>query len=290
MSILTFIIHLFKTLFSAAHNIFPSDNQGVIPGQREEDYKAGTLPYSEVLPSGDWRPFCPDGERQSSRYADTQGCVSFSNNNAAEIQLKQQGISINFSDRFLAKMSGTTRVGNYQYTVEDTARKVGRVLESDYPTPEDFTWDSYYAPIPLEIQKKAAIFEEGYEWLPTDAASLKYHLKQAPIQITIPGDNPYHAVVLVAIENGLFYYFDSYAPYIKTMSTRPASAMKIIIKAKSMNPFAQLLNLDGTVGVFIKGDVPETLVAIAKTYGVAMPLKTDGTPDWDQFPKAQPVA
>ena len=128
--------------------------------------------------------------------------------------------------------AGHTRQGNYLNIVADTARKNGLVSEAAWPAPENFTWETYYSEIPQEVKdraKKEFPFTIAYEWIPTDKASLLAHLQHAPIQITIPGKNPNHAVVLVAIVDNLYYYYDSYAPHLKTMSTPPASALKIVL-------------------------------------------------------------
>jgi len=200
-------------------NEFPDKNLGLIEEIRPTDFLAGTLPYKIVLPSGNWRPFLPPGEPQYSQVADSRGCVTFSNNNLVEIQLKQQGFTENFSDRYLAKTSNTTLQGNTFGIVEDAARKFGRVKEDEWPIPATFTWDAFYSDIPQEVKDKAVFFDEAYEFIGTDVASLTYHLKQAPIQIAIPLPHPNHAVVLVALEGTTAFYFDSYpgsTNYLKT--------------------------------------------------------------------------
>src|ERR1044071_1097623 len=191
------------------------------------------MPYEVVLQSGDWRPFLPVGEHQYSHNVDTMACVSFSCDNDLEIQRKQQGVDVNYSDRFLAKMSGTTQQGNYLDKVADTARTIGLVKEEEWPSNDDYTWDSYYASIPQDVLNKAEKQNIAYEGIPTDKASLLYHLKQCPIQITLPAPHPNHAVVLVAIEGNTAYYFDSYpgtTNYLKTIDVSLISyALKIVL-------------------------------------------------------------
>src|SRR5688572_17774217 len=105
----------------------PNKNLGVLVGIRETDYVAGTIPYEVRVPLGDWRPYVPKEERQYSDNVETNGCVSFSMNNLLEMQHKQQtGQEVNFSDRALAKMSGTNPdQGNYLYKVADEVRNSG---------------------------------------------------------------------------------------------------------------------------------------------------------------------
>jgi hypothetical protein len=228
------IIKLVRSFFSkpVPHNSFPTDNQGVLEGVSPTDFVAGAIPFEERNPSADWRPYLPDGELQRSANADGMHCVSSSNTNSSEIQIKQMSNQVwNFSERFLAKMSNTTRQGNWLNVVAETVRKNGLVSEASWPTPKDFTWESFYTEIPDEVKARAKAefpFSIAYEWVPSDKASLLYHLQHAPLQITIPGQNPVHAVVLVAIVGDLYYYYDSYAPFLKSMSTPPASAMKIV--------------------------------------------------------------
>jgi len=254
-------------------NDFPKTNLGVLEGKRDSDFIAGILPYQVVLPNYDWRPHCPDGEPQFSNKADCMGCVSFSNNNSAEVQLKQQGLSYNFSDRWLAKTSGTTPDGNYLYKVADVGRNIGRVLEADYPPPTDWTWDTYYSEIPASVNSKVIQFDEAYEWIPTDATSLIYHLKQAPIQITIPAPHPNHAVLLVYVDGNTAYYYDSYPPYLKTMDVSLiSSALKILVKPKFMNK-AKVIKSKTSPTVYICYPVPDMdfLNKNADLQGISVP-------------------
>ncbi len=220
-------------------NDFPKDNTGLLEGIRPSDWLAGSIPYEVRQSDGDWRGFLPVEEHQYSENTDTMACVSFSANNSMEIQYKQQtGSDINFSDRFLAKMSGTTPQGNYLNKVADTIRNIGLVLENEWPAPAHYTWDSYYAPIPQEVINKAQKLDIAYEWVPADPTSLKYHLKHAPIQITIPLPYPNHAVVLVHLDGNTAYYFDTYAPYLKTMDvSKIQSALKIVLKGQTMSEY-----------------------------------------------------
>lgn len=204
-------------------NDFPKQNTGVIEGARPSDYVAGSLPYEVRLETGDWRPYLVTEEHQYSDNIDTMACVSFSLNNSLEIQTKfLTGQETNFSDRFLAKLSGTTPEGNYLWKVADTARN-GLVTEDLWPAPANYTWNTYYTDIPQDVISKAQKLDISYEWIPTDAASLKHHLKQAPIQIVIPLPYPNHAVVLVHLDGNTAYYFDTYPQYLKTMDVSKIS-------------------------------------------------------------------
>jgi len=110
-------------------------NFGVLLGEKIGDYHAdfagGALPFVSNVSDGAWKPWLPDGERQSSDNGDSMSCVTFGEINGIETQEKKQtGVQPNYSDRWIAKMSNTTPEGNYLTVVADTIRKYGLVLES----------------------------------------------------------------------------------------------------------------------------------------------------------------
>jgi len=56
-----------------------------------------------------------------------------------------------------------------------------------------------------------------------------------------------------------------------------------VMETKEMaNPFVELINNKGKVGVITYIDVPENLVYESKKYGIDLPKKTDGSIDWDK--------
>lgn len=253
----------------------PKQNTGLIEGSGIPGlWIAGTIPYEVRLQSGDWRPFLVQEEKQYSDNVDTMGCVSFSLNNDLEIQNKFLGVDVNYSDRFLAKISGTTTNGNYLDAVAYFAKNVGLVNESEWPAPPNYNWASYYAEIPQDVKNKAVKQNIAYEAVPTDTASLLYHLKQCPLQITIPKPQPNHAVVLVHVEGDTAYYFDTYAPYLKTINVNRISyALKIVLKGNPM----EIVQIDNGPGLAIKNyegkylpisTSPEMYPAIEKALGL----------------------
>jgi hypothetical protein len=241
----------------------PQQNTGVLLGSGTKNlWVGGTIPHEVRLESGDWRPYLPVGEKQKDP-TETQACVTFSCLNVLEIQTKQQtGTEANWSDRFIAKLSGTTPQGNYLDKVADTVRQLGVVNEADWPKPPNYTWNTYYADIPQDVINKASKLNIAYESIVASEGELRYHLKQAPIQIIITNTNPRHAVTLLHVENGTAYYFDHYSPFIRTTSVSNIYnyALKIVLtmnnnftiykngseyqlahKAKSEEGFAQQL-------------------------------------------------
>jgi len=254
-------------------------NRGVIIETKITDFIAGVLPYQVVNPLGDWSGFEPRGENQFSNHQDSMACVTFSALNCIETQYKfLTGKEINFSDRFIAKLSGTTQQGNTIQKVLDTIRKYGLVLETEWPTPASFSWDEYYATIPPEVLAKARKFTIGYEFGSPDYA---HDLKQAPLQMIIVKDNPYHAVEMI----NLTRQFDSYPPYDE-MQQSIHTVCKIILKGVPMTEFVRNLSVPGEFGLLISSPVCKTYVPASTEIdlkargGDNIPLKADGTVDY----------
>jgi len=231
-----------------------SDNHGVITGSRSTAFAGGIVPYVIRNESGNWQPFLPGGEKQSNNNTDTMACVTFSLLNCIETQeFFLTGKRINYSDRWIAKMSGTTPYGNYLQTVANTVQQYGLVKEESWPTPQNYTWDSYYAdPDPATLQK---LLLEGREWLKshkletdwltTDKDVILKHLKQCPSQIVRPG----HAIENFYTEQEVVNYFDSYVPYEKQVQRSVLTdVFKIYLTIKTM----RLVNDAGTI--YLVGD------------------------------------
>lgn len=212
----------------------------------------------------DWAQDLPDGERQSNANFDTYGCVSFSANNCLEIQLNYQirnGLikpealaflqnngylvngKVNFSDRFLAKVSGTTQQGNSMTKVWDSIRKYGAVPESAWAFPSNSNWTTYYGDVPaalfqlgLEFLKH---FQVQYEWVVYKGIglvfvdTLKAALLISPCQIASPTCSPWntdalitncgltqpnHCTTVFKVEDGDILDFDQYSPFVKHLS------------------------------------------------------------------------
>ena len=255
-------------------------NLGVLIEKKPQDFIAGTLAYKVFNLSGDWTGFEPSGENQFSNHADAMACVTFSALNCIETQYRFfTGQQINFSDRFIAKLSGTTLQGNTIQKVLDTIRRYGLVLETEWPTPNDFTWDDYYADIPSEVLAKAHKFDISYEFGSTDYSK---DLKQAPLQMIIVKDTPYHAVEMVSLTR----QFDSYPPYDEPQASIH-SVCKIILKGIPMIEFVHRTGT-GEYGLLVTSPVSITYV-MASTEddlkargGTAIPFLPDGKIDYSK--------
>jgi hypothetical protein len=279
-------------------------NTGVIIRKpKKTDYVAGFetgITYQEVLANGDWSSFLPGDEPQSYQF-DTMACVSFSCLNDIESQvnfllskisaenlakLKEWGYVkdnlANFSDRFTAKISGTTHQGNDIGSVIQSVRDYGLVPEAMWSFPANFTWDNYYAEIPQEVKDFGKhfleVFDVKYEWAildgwaipsPTLNETVRMSLKQAPLQVAMPvcpgwgTDNPVktcpsiqsqHATLFYNIDNTAYYDFDHYPIFRKRLSlSYPVCyGMRIVVSEKKApiepEPFLHCFSVDISFG------------------------------------------
>lgn len=176
----------------------------------------------------DWTPYLPKYEFQVGAYIATQACTIFSMTNVIETQLKQQGIDINFSDRFTAKMSGTTVKGTQLTDALYSFTHDGWLTEEDWDFDRSIEgrvgWDEYFKEIPQELKDKAkknledADWEVKYEWINLgqcnpDLEYIKHHLEQAPLQVATSYSSGLcvceHAMEIYKIDDAI-RIFDSY--------------------------------------------------------------------------------
>jgi hypothetical protein len=222
-------------------------NHGVLIGRKQTDFVAGQtaagLVYEVRNPSGDWTQYLPPGEWQRGNRADSMSCVTFSALNSIETQeYAATGERVNYSDRWIAKMSERTKEGNYLYKVADAIRKYGLVKESSYPAPANPNWtfEEYMAEIPAALKTK--LLAEGQEWLKTHKVEYEWlgyltvpefqkHLKHALLQVVIPG----HAVEGFKQVQTITNFFDSYEPFAKqTPTANITDALKLVLTITNM--------------------------------------------------------
>lgn len=215
-------------------------NYGLIlePIVAEKDYvlgSYGSLGGDVLQPSGQWDAFLPYNESQLDAAGfDAIACATFGTFNAIEmLNRRQYDTERNWSDRFLAKTSGTTPQGNSPHTIAETLRKTGAPNEVDYPyLPTIQTWDQFYADIPQGIFGLATAFSTEFdfkhEYVPTTPAYLKQALQYSPLGISVfawlkdtttglyhkpAGYTDNHWCVLVGYVDGEYWLvYDSYEP------------------------------------------------------------------------------
>lgn len=196
---------------------------------RESNYIAGVVDKEVLREDGQWLDFEPECEIQKSTDGDDRmNCVSNSESNARKLlMLRKFNININPSQRFRAKMSGTTRRGNSLYAVADSARHHGFVEDVDWPENVNLNWYQYYMEIPTKVKEKGVKttlqFDVNYEQVPTTHSALMDNLRYAPIQVIgyawaskdgiyyDYGNRPNHAFLLVGYVKGKYWIvYDSY--------------------------------------------------------------------------------
>lgn len=164
----------------------------------------GSLGGEYLQPDGQWTSYLPSIESQLNPLGfDAMACVTFGTLNALEILANRvYGQTRNWSDRFLAKVSGTTPQGNSPHHVAETLRKQGVPNEIDYPySPAIKTWAEFYADISSALKSLAIAFvnefDFGHEWVAPQSDYLMEALKHSPLGISVPA--------WFKDENGLYY-------------------------------------------------------------------------------------
>jgi len=220
----------------------------------------GSVAKKRLKENLNWKPFRPAGELQKrSNAGETMACVTYSAMNCLETVINyfiflvkneeaepyQQEIvkvferfnlikngEANFSDRYIAKLSGTSVRGNNQKNIADAIRHYGLVSEDMWPYADG--WSNFYSNIPDEIiksgQELLKYIEFSYEWVnPVQFNEVKVF---APIQTSVYAwgnkvNGIYQRTELSknhAVDNDYFEMdkydgiFDSYNPFDKKVA------------------------------------------------------------------------
>ena len=202
---------------------------------KDEDYgsqKLGAvLPFETLQEDGDWSSFLPVKEYQNLNSVEPYACVSFTLLNCVEILIKRQyGEERNYSDRFMAAVSGTKEGGNSPNVVCEFLRKIGVVPQELWPFDSSInTFEKFYAPIPPKLYELAHEFnrewEFKHEFVPSTHEAISQAIKCSPLLISVSawfekdgiyyrpeGMTDNHATTMVYEREGDFRrVFDSYA-------------------------------------------------------------------------------
>lgn len=230
--------------------------------RKPEDYIFGAnLPMEGVNPSGDWTDYLPSKEFQNLNNIEPYACVAFTILNCVEaIILKLYKEERNYSDRFLAVVSGTKEGGNSPQVVCEFLRKIGVVEQRLWPFDETIdSFEKFYEPLPPKLYELANDFKKEFEfkheYVFSDDNHIREALKCSPLLISVPAwylrDGKYyrpdgvtdnHATTLFVQREGEYRrVFDSYEnPHIKDLEweVMPTMIKRFLIKKRDIPEIA----------------------------------------------------
>lgn len=171
----------------------------------DEQEQQQNLPEKHLMGIGSmWQEFKKKGESwekeameiapetQFGARVETMGCTGYNTNNILEMLFKKQfGIDFNLSDRFVNKMSGTTRNGNTVDAPIDCIRKNGFLFENEWSWNRDtFEWEDYYLSIPTSKVSLAKTrlndWDFAHEYVPVNnKEAIINALKTSPLGATV---------------------------------------------------------------------------------------------------------
>lgn len=171
----------------------------------KKDYIFGasnSLKRKPLVSNGQWGAFVPPDELQRLG-VETMACTSFAILNAVEILERQEyGDTTDWSERYLAYISGTTRNGNNANKVAETLRKKGDVKETYWSNSLTLnTWSKFYEAPPRPFKSLALQFilkySFGHEWVTNTQVEMMSALQYSPLTVAGYAWSPKR--------NGLFY-------------------------------------------------------------------------------------
>lgn len=205
-----------------------------------------SLPKEILQPDGQWDKNIPSPESQERCFIETYNCTSFGTLNVFEILFRKMFLlDNNFSDRFLGIKAGTTPPGNDPHIVIESARKSGFIKEQSLPFSDIIkSWSEYYSykgGSEITCTKEGLNFlktyDIGHEWVFTGGVSkevrlslMKEALKYSPLGVSVSawnesqglyidlGQQNNHWTVIYGYDDKGWKCFDSYEPYLKTIS------------------------------------------------------------------------
>ena len=206
------------------------------PTPQDFIFGGSNIPYEILQPTGKWDKFLPIVEKQRKNGLETMACATYATLNVLEIlHNRLYGIEKNWSERFTANLSGTTRSGNSPHKTAECIRKKGAILEELLPFSKDInTWEEYYAPISENLIKEGEKwgYEILHEYVSPSALNrtteLKEALKYSPLGASVAlysqkegvyqkGDfKDDHWICIYAYEDNEYWnIFDSYDGFCK---------------------------------------------------------------------------
>ncbi len=252
---------------------------------------------------GQWTKWLVEKELQN-KGVETQACVSYHELNVVEMLIfKMTGKEKNYSDRFTAKMSGTTKQGNYFFNVANSIKNDGLVGELLWPYVNG--WDNYYKEIPAIVEKQAENFKEkylvNYRWVDENPKAMMAALKESPLAISAryaqgrdgeilsPVGQQNHAMTCYGFVEGEYWLImDSYEygghlkKYAWDYKFGCAMQFKVTIKEDTMTNPIKILKLKdkNDVGFWIPATSEAAFTSLGYSFSKYI-QKKDGKVDWD---------
>lgn len=237
-------------------------------------FGSGQVDLTHIIqPDGQWDKYIPTDEFQNVGF-ETDNCTGFGSTNVVEILMKKLfGVDVNYDDRVLGIMAGTSleKGGNDPQVVMETIRKQGLVNEGALPKAQ--TQDEYYKPNPLPskiIQNcKNWLFNFAFkhDWVASGSQVspdiLKTALQYSPLgvgvyawaydnvrEVYVRMGNDTHWTVLYGYkENAYWKIFDSYDNTHKKLDwnfgfkyVKRISIEKAVPTEDQLSIFQQILN------------------------------------------------
>ncbi len=231
-----------KNLFKKEQSIIHQSGLIVTPPSPTDWFASGEVSGVPV----DWSKYLPEGENQYVPFTfDSLSCTSFSALNVIEMMFKQidlpiehkiflesngyyKNVEINFSDKFIAITSGTTKNGNSFQNVGNAIRHNGLIPDSMLPFGNEKTWEDWHNKNQInskmiDLGKEfVRYFDISYYFVyfSNDGVvnddyrkSMENNIANAPLQIAIPFAAT-HATSMYKMDKNTFYIYDTYDPFL----------------------------------------------------------------------------
>jgi len=285
-----------------------------------------------------WMDYLAEPEIQKYQTFDTMSCTSQAVINSLEAQfnylmvnkkldniefLKENGYikngKIQFSKRYIARLSGTTTQGNSVKRVIDTILKNGLIPEAFYTYEHADSWDKYYTKIEPVLISMGHKFLEHFDiassWHFTK--DFKEELKKSPAVVIVyawrklkgvyykpKNKKTNHAVSLIALKNNNYIIKDSYKDFIKEVKQGIYAGyfFKVFMKKEDLtawlleNDLKTIRNSDtGEFGYCIHG-VISTLNTTEEKLNALLDMRNRGLIEggininnktWEKLPKTE---
>lgn len=288
-------------------------NQGVVDPTLGE--VGATLDMSQfpiIAPDANMDRYLSDFDSQIGKYFDTLGCNIFSSVGALEMYINALG-----GDPDYIGDSGKTELSERKVCVDAGLNGTQGSSEAQWEqainTMGDVRWDAF----PWDVNTTTlqeffskptpdgshflAKYQPFHRAVGTDLASIGQALKYGAVKIFIgtgtgfnlgepnvipKTNNPMGHAVLVRYIDGLGIHIrDQYAPYLKCLAPDYIIyyAFQTLLKRKDkMKIYKDIRTNPATIVAGFEIDSPENLKWITQQSGLLLPLKPDGTVDFDK--------